>query len=305
MSASAPNIFTASADPAAPPPAFSTRLPLGTAIRDVFRCGDVYGFTARNGAPAARLELFDRNHAVTGAALWSEVAHLPVPGSTVEIEGVLIATSSGRPAIWVKRCDAVQVLDHTVCVFEKVPAAWVCNPSVLDHAVVLWNALSRPYRRALNAVLRSPELLRAFLVAPGSLRHHHNHRGGCLEHSVQTAQWGLNQACQDSTLSADMVVFCLLVHDVGKALEYLQNNRGNWQISQRGRLIGHKITTITLVTEAMGYCPDLSAHEQTHVEHVLSSSYAPQWAGFRRPQTKEARVVAALDALSAAVSFNG
>jgi hypothetical protein len=305
MSTPEPNAYTASAAPTTPPYAFSSRLPLGTAIRDVFRCGDVYGFTARNGAPAARLELFDRNHAVTGAALWSEVAHLPVPGSTVEIEGVLIATSSGKPAIWVKRCDPVLVLDHAFCVFEKVPAAWVCNPTVLDNAVVLWKALSRPYRRALNAVFRSPELLRAFLIAPGSLHHHHNHRGGCFEHSVTTAQWGLDQARQDSTLSADMVVFCLLVHDVGKALEYLQNNRGNWQMSQRGRLIGHKVTTITLVAEAMGYCPELSAHEQTHVEHVLSSSYAPQWAGFRRPQTKEARVVAALDALSAAVAYNG
>jgi hypothetical protein len=305
MSMSSHTAFTTAAESDPPPYAFSPSLPLGAAIRDVFRCGDVYGFTARNGAPAARLELFDRNHAVTGAALWSEVAHLPVPGSTVEIEGVLIATSSGKPAIWVKRCDPVQVLDHAVCIFEKVPAAWVCNPTVLDNAIILWNALSRPYRRALNAVFRSPELLRAFLIAPGSLHHHHNHRGGCFEHSVTTAQWGLDQARQDGTLSADMVVFCLLVHDVGKALEYLQNGRGNWQMSQRGRLIGHKITTVTLVAEAMGYCPDLSAHEQTHVEHVLSSSYAPQWAGFRRPQTKEARVVAALDALSAAVAYNG
>lgn len=305
MSTPAPNVYTASPTPNTPPYAFSARLPLGTAIRDVFRCGDVYGFTARTGAPAARLELFDRNHAVTGAALWSEVAHLPVPGSTVEIEGVLIATSSGEPGIWVKRCEPIQVLDHAVCVFEKVPAAWVCNPTVLDNAIAVWEALSRPYRRALNAVFRNPELLRAFLIAPGSLHHHHNHRGGCLEHSVTTAQWGLDQAGKDATLSADIVVFCLLVHDVGKALEYLQNKRGNWYMSRRGRLIGHKMSTVALVAAALGYSPDLSPEERTHVDHVLSCSYAPHWAGFRRPQTKEARVVAALDALSAAVSYNG
>lgn len=305
MSTPAPHAYTATAAPTKSPCAFSAHLPLGTAIRDVFRCGDVYGFTARNGAPAARLELFDRNHAVTGAALWSEVAHLPVSGSTVEIEGVLIATSSGKPGIWVKRCDPIQVLDHAVCVLDKVPAAWVCNQAVLDRAITLWEALSRPYRRALNAVYRSPELLRAFLIAPGSLHHHHNHRGGCFEHSVITAEWGLEKARQDATLSTDIVVFCLLVHDVGKALEYLQNKRGNWYMSRRGRLIGHKMTTVALVAAALGYSPDLSPEERTHVDHVLSCSYAPHWAGFRRPQTKEARVVAALDALSAAVSYNG
>lgn len=293
--------YTSSSAFSPAPSAFSPDLPLGTAVRDVFRCGAVHGILARTGEPAAKLELFDRNNAVTAAALWAEIPQLPVPGATVHVEGILIPTSSGKPAIWLKSCEPVQILDHTTCVFETVPPSWVTDHGVLDRAVALWETLPPRFRRLVNAVFRLPEVLRAFLAAPASVRHHHNYDGGCIEHSVETAQWGYQLAGQDATMSAAVLVTSLLLHDVGKVYEYVCYRDKAWYMSRQGKLIGHKMTTVMIVSEAMNHCPDLSPDEKVQILHVLASSFAPAYAGFRRPNSKEARVAAAVDSLSAAV----
>ena len=282
-------------------PTFAPALPAGSIVRDVFRCGCSYGITARNGAPATLFDLYDRDQIVTGAALRSEVPNIPPPDSVVRIEGIVIPTSGGTNAIWIKSIQPIEVLDEHSCVFEKVPVSWIVDRDVVDRIVAVWRDLSAPYRVFVNAVLRRPSVLEGFLAAPASLRHHHHDTGGCLEHSVQVAEWGLNLAREDPTLAKDLLISCLLLHDCGKAIEYVRNDRGRWRMSPYGLGVGHKTTTLMLVGPALSFCDGLSAAEKHHILHVLAASYAPNYVGLRRPRTREARVMAAIDALSAEV----
>ncbi len=280
---------------------YSAALPLGTRVRDVFRLGARYERAARNGEAAILVDLCDRHGIVAGAALRSEVSVLPEVGTTVVVEGVLIPTVAGPNAVWVKSIEEVEVLDELTCVFDKVMPEWVVDPAVLARAAAVWWQLSPGYRVLVNAVFRRASVLQRFLIVPASLDDHHNVDGGTLQHSVRTAEWGLDLAAENSWLAMNILVVSLLLHDCGKALEYRRTRRGKWMMSATGRGVGHKMTTMMLIGPALGLSPLLSGPERQQILHVLAASYAPRFAGFRWPRSAEARIVAAADRLDAEV----
>jgi hypothetical protein len=278
---------------------YSAALPVGAAIRDVFRCGASYERAARNGEPAALLDLHDRNRIVTGAALRSDLPNLPTTDMTIRVEGILIPTTGGPNAVWVRSFESVDVLDENTCAFDKVLPGWIVDPAVVGRAVEVWWQLSPAFRVLVNAVFRRASVLERFLLVPASLDHHHRDDGGTLLHSVHVAEWGLELAAENPRLAKDILVTSLLLHDCGKVFEYRRGSGGNWVMSEVGRGVGHKMTTLMLVGPALGLSPRLTPSDRRQILHVLAASYAPSYAGFRRPRTAEASILAAVDRLSA------
>jgi len=267
-------------------------------VEAVFRYGAHYESSSRYGDPAFQIDLYQRNAMVTGFALEHVVEQFPPIDSLVCVEGVVIRVDT-TVQLWVQSLASIAVLGPEHCVFNLALPHWVVDKTVVDRACALWATLPDEDRRFVNEVFIDPVILRGFLSAPGSCNHHHAHDGGCIEHSVETAEIASAMAAQSPELDRDLLVTIALVHDSGKALEYERSRSGRWSMSHCGRQIGHKISGIRLASLAMSNCPHMSPERKESLLHMLSCSYGPAWAGLRAPRIREAHVFSAIDRLSA------
>ena len=257
-----------------------------------------YQATSKYGDPAHEIDLFQRNAIVTGFALEPVVERFPEVDSLVRVEGTIIAADK-TVQLWVRTWEAIDVLSPDHCIFDLALPQWIVDRAIVDRACALWASLPVEDRRFVNAVFLDPQVLRGFLSAPGSCTHHHAHDGGCVEHSVQTAEMAESMAAQSPHLDRDLLVTLALVHDSGKALEYEKTRSGRWRMSSCGRRVGHKVSGIRLASLALSHCPEMEDKRKESLIHLLSCSFAPSWVGLRTPDMDEARVFSAIDRLSA------
>jgi 3'-5' exoribonuclease len=127
---------------------------------------------------------------------------------------------------------------------------------------------------------------------------HHSHRGGNLQHSVEVAELVRTILPWFPDASHDIATAAALLHDIGKSLEYEEDKNGSVTgLSFRGRLIGHKLLTVQIVTVAMLEAR-LSLVERVGLIHAISAVPAPDWVGLRCPATPEAAVLSFADRIS-------
>lgn len=280
------------------PSSQSSTFEVGQRIESVFRYGAHYECTSKHGNPAWMIDLYQRNAVLTGFAEEWTIDKFPLADVLVRIEGVVIHEGE-VPCIWVRSFEVLEMLPAEYCIFDTALPHWVTDKNVVDRACRLWASLPDEDRLFLNAVFLEPRVLRGFLRAPGSCRHHHAHEGGCIEHSVESAELADVLAASAHHLDRDLLVTAALIHDAGKSIEYVRSQSGEWQMSRYGRRVGHKVSGIQLATIAMVRCPTMSRRRKESYTHMLACSHAPAWAGFRRPDSPEAAALAGLDRSSA------
>ena len=274
------------------------KLTSGSVVDEVFRFGCSYAQPAKDGSPAWLIDLYQRKAIVTGRALGCDVPSFPPVDSLVQIRGSVLR--DGPDAfIWVRKLDVVAVPGSDVCVFDLALPQWVVDGSVIDRALQLWSSLGSDYREFVNAVFVQPRVLRGFLCAPGSVRHHHAYDGGCIEHSVELGELADVIATRNRNINRDRLVTGALIHDCGKSIEYVRTRSGRWRLGRYGRSVGHKIGGIQLATLAMTRCPAFASDRKEALLHMLAASYAPAWAGFRSPFSAEAVLLSAIDRVGA------
>ncbi len=137
-------------------------------------------------------------------------------------------------------------------------------------------------RRLVEILFSDRSLLRAFMSAPASLRHHHAWPGGLATHTAEVVDMaskvtnGLYQA------DRDMVATACLLHDVGKAYEYA----GSGQVlSRRGELVGHEVTLLEMFAPVADRIWSAGHPKRLMLLHLLTAKPAPKWTGIRHPRT--------------------
>lgn len=270
----------------------------GTQIQGCFRYGCHYAIQSAFGDPAWSVDLYQRKAIVSGKALTADLPTFPTEGTIVKVEGVLYPRRTDC-LLWVRQFEPVQRLPDDICIFDLVLPQWVLDGEVVDGLTKIWRSLSATYRDFINAVFADSRLLHGFLVAPGSIRHHDAEDGGCVRHTLKVVRHADAICALNSHLHRDLLITAALLHDVGKAYEYTRTQHGRWRMSSYGRRVGHKISSIQVVTLALSRFPDLPAADKENLIHILSSSYAPSWAGLRAPATREAFALSAIDRLCA------
>lgn len=184
-----------------------------------------------------------------------------------------------------------------VALFDLVPWGWFADRSWLARTRDLVSELPAPYRHLFNAVLWDGERLRRFCQGPSSIQNHHSGDGDNLRHTVETAEFVRHWCMEHAFAHRDLAVLTALLHDVGKAMEYSLRPDGSWGLSDRGRLLGHKITAIEWVAAALAQwgiaLPPM--HAEVLLHNLSAAAHAPKYLGLREPQTLEAFVVSLAD----------
>jgi 3'-5' exoribonuclease len=141
------------------------------------------------------------------------------------------------------------------------------------------------------------EVGEAFRVAPAAISMHHAYRHGLLEHTLHMARAAQALLPLYREVDADLALAGILVHDVGKVIEY----EGTLGIrrSRRGTLQGHVVLGYQLVRRA-GLKAHLDADRLERLEHVvLSHQGEPEWGAAVYAATPEAVFVSMIDNLDA------
>lgn len=261
-----------------------------------WRLGGSYQAADSEGNSIRILDLYRFNSLIKARCLTRDFPNLPEVGDLVTIQGVLQKDSLGEYVHLTALTDT-EVLENTACVFDLVLPDWVVDSRLIDRAIILWRQLSPHYRELVNAVFANACILRNFMLGPGSLNGHHSRRGGNFQHAVETAESALSLVSHFNRADLDTTLSAALLHDAGKALEYVREGSG-WIITDRGKLVGHKVATLQIVTLGLSKIKSLSPSQRNGLIHALSACPAPEWVGLRPPMTPEAMILSAVDRLN-------
>jgi 3'-5' exoribonuclease len=151
----------------------------------------------------------------------------------------------------------------------------------------------------LRAILWEGRRFRQFCERPSSLNDHHAVRNGNFVHTIEVV--GTIKMLADQFPQAHLGVSMAagFLHDIGKAVEYNPCKNGQWIMTNRGRLIGHRHTVIEWVAVAIALNRIILPEQQyLSLLHALTCGKGAEWMGIREPATPEATLLSMADRLS-------
>lgn len=211
-----------------------------------------------------------------------------------------VRTAGEDGAIRISRLVLIERPEASFNLFSTVPTGWVSDRHLVTAAAELIECLPRGHRHLFNAVFWEGERFRRFCMGPSSVNGHHNDRNGNLRHSVDVSRM-VREGCGSKHIaSTPLAILAALMHDAGKADEYRLSKSGEWVLSDRGRLLGHKVTVIEWIAAAMVRHRIIlpSSHYMALLHCLTSSQNAPEWLGIRKPAMLEAMLLSNMDRLS-------
>ena len=211
--------------------------------------------------------------------------------------------------IWVSGRATAGIDGHSINVLSAIPAErWTGNPFALTdptlpgfkHSSALYHHVQsiqdQDVRRLIDMLFADKGLMRGFMSAPASLKHHHAFPGGLAKHTVETLDMA-SQICSSLSLEEHaLVIAACLLHDAGKAFEYNYNHQ---YLSQRGRLLGHEITLLEWLSPIADKIWSRGDPKRLMLFHLLTAKPAPQWTGIRHPRSQLVSIVRFADSWSA------
>jgi 3'-5' exoribonuclease len=217
----------------------------------------------------------------------------------VAVQG--LAQIPNKPDVF--QISRLEVLDHPVPelnLFNTIPAYWVNDRELIWQAARLMDALPGDYRHFFNAIFWDQKRFQRYCIGPSSMNHHHNYINGNLIHSVEVA-FNVFQACLPRpTASPALGILAALLHDAGKADEYIQLGNGKFKLSTQGKLLGHKNTVTQWIAQAkVLWNIPMRDDDYLALQHCLNSApNAPAWTEIRRPVMEEAFLLSGFDRMS-------
>ena len=206
---------------------------------------------------------------------------------------------SSNGAIHINRLALIEHPLPTFNIFDTVPPTWVADRKLVDGAGELLDQLPRHLRHLVIAILWDGFRFRRFCEGPSSLQDHHAYRNGNLRHTVEVARHALDIARSYPQANIGVCLAAALLHDVGKADEYVSCGPDYWIMSDRGKLVGHRNTIQAWIASALS-TNRINLPEKVHFSlvHALTSAPGAEWLGIRQPATPESTILSIADRLS-------
>lgn len=209
-------------------------------------------------------------------------------------------SSCDRDAIRIARLVKMERPEPWENLFHMVPHDWVSDRQLTADAAELVDVLSRPCRFLFNAVFWDGQRFHRYCTVPSMRVDPLLCENGTLHRAIEVAQLLQQMADNNEIASGSVGILAGLFHDAGTADEYVQNPGGTWDLSLRGRLLGHKLTVIEWIADARARW-NILMPEELHLALLRSlscSATSPQWFGARKPAVLEAALLANMGAIA-------
>ncbi len=191
------------------------------------------------------------------------------------------------------------VAKEDVDLSDLLPSSPVTVDELEERLEVLIGKVTQPELRVLlEQIFNHPEWGTAYRQAPAAMKIHQAYLRGLWEHSVRVAELAYGVAGHYPKINRDLVVTGALLHDIGKISEY-SYDRGI-KFTTEGRLLGHIILGIELLTEEIAKIPSFSRELRSKLLHIITSHHGKyEWQSPKRPKVMEALVIHYADAMDA------
>lgn len=207
---------------------------------------------------------------------------------------------SEQGAIKISRLIVMDIPSSGINLFNTVPSGWLSDRSLAARASTIFKQLPKQYQYLWNAMFWEKERFNALVTYPSSLNNHHTQPHGNLIHLVECCELALKVSLSETVNRGLLLMLCML-HDAGKAAEYsYQESRHQYYLSERGLLLGHKVTVLEwMITAKTQYHIPIKQTEWLALLHGLTAIQgAPDWMGVRSPVMLEAIIMSHVDNLS-------
>ena len=136
--------------------------------------------------------------------------------------------------------------------------------------------------------------------APAARTIHHNYLGGLLEHTLEVV-FLCQKMCllYPEHLNASLLIMGAALHDLGKIEEY-DINSFSFQLTDKGKLIGHISLGKEIIDKLTGKITDFPAALKMTLDHIILTHHGQkEWGSPEVPKTAEAFALFHADLLSA------
>jgi len=182
---------------------------------------------------------------------------------------------------------------------DLLPSSPVTAEALESRLKSLTDKVTQPELKALlDQLLSHPVWGPAYRQAPAAMKIHQAYLRGLWEHSVRVAEIAEGITGHYPSMDRDLVITGALLHDVGKIGEY-SYSRGI-KFTTEGRLLGHIILGIELLTDEIAKIPDFSRELRSKLLHIITSHHGKyEWQSPKRPKLMEALVIHNADVIDA------
>lgn len=209
-----------------------------------------------------------------------------------------ISSSNGH--INIERLSVYSRPTSNINLFNLVPFGWVSDRDLIRRGAALVNLLPEQHRLLFNSIFWESDRFERFCRQPSSMSGHHSEPSGNLRHTIEVAEEMQKLCLVRNYANLHLGLLAAFLHDAGKSDEYKPNFKGGWDLTDRGKLLGHKVTAIEWIVSAVTrWNIELPRDHYEGLLHILSAiPFAPEWMGLRAPMTPESLLLSMADRLS-------
>jgi len=152
--------------------------------------------------------------------------------------------------------------------------------------------------RLLELIFEDERIVSAFKQAPAAKSIHHDCLGGLIEHTLSVTRIADMLAGHYATVNRDLLLAGAMLHDIGKIYE-LSFER-SFDYTDEGRLIGHIVLGMELISDIIKLVPDFPAQKAMLIKHMILSHHGQlEFGSPKRPKTPEALLLSYIDDIDA------
>ncbi len=153
----------------------------------------------------------------------------------------------------------------------------------------------------LLAFLDDPQIAKGLEIAPAAKGIHHAYKGGLAEHILSVMKLSLRIADHYPMADRDLLLAGALLHDIGKVSE-LSYERGNFDYTDEGKLVGHIVMTAQAIREKANQIPNFPRLLEHHLTHLVLAHHGQlEYGSPKLPVTLEAFLVHSIDLIDSRV----
>jgi len=162
-------------------------------------------------------------------------------------------------------------------------------------------------KQLLELILSDTEIRKKFIECPSSIINHHAYKHGNLEHTVgmlkifEKLETHYNR---DTNLNVDLIYTGIILHDIGKILEYqIYNNVPRY--IKGSDFLGHLVLGVQLVSRYMNKIENFPKDLKNRIRHLILSHHGKkEWDSVVKPQFNEAIILHYLDMIDSRFKLN-